>query len=741
MKPPERQSRPLLLSPIATPSREVSPSVSFYQPQNLTSKPEHPKILSPYKQFHQQIEKELFSQPVRSSHTILKYFISEIYLILILIRTIIPTGDQFYLPQPKNDYKPHSSYKNKFSKRKLSASTTGISPSNSIMFTTTTTVNSPTPNESFNHDLVKLGIGQTENTLTSPAFTNTRADFYKTFFITETKPNKEIPRLDSTLTSVFPKRNNKDFVYTHSQGFTIPENIDLYKHLLRHILKNQHLFVVKPAEKPAEVWNKAKPEPDVDYVPLKIKQLILENTKEQMALLSHIPDLYELKMGTDINSMTSGFDQKAYHMENVEKKLEKENNFLQDVLHKINENGIETVNFNDMIKFKKIVRRRLHVFNQLEDFIKNSGALEKETQNEDELAAQEELQQTVQRIKEIRANLDIEDIPKSALSPLTTESPENKLKEELSPISTQPRSRTSSISDFSTHRMVDSILQSVITFRNVKNAINTLRDKSSPNDLSLETRQKSDAAPRLSLFGTNNTIGEENDDGSPHSQTQIPQRFSALYQGDPKAFLEAQLQKYQNRISQEKEARESATSKEASPKANSKVLENSPKGGINPFNFLKFKMIKKKKNPNTNVRTSMIASRTNTKDFERIQLSQGAKSSHDSKTFEEIEQKQQQPEILSKSDKISENASRSKIPEPSPLKFLDEPGSPKVFDGNPFSIQKVKPSNVVLSQAAQMALKHLGKVLVPNFLSQATGGVSPGVKPPSSPLNRSKTFT
>jgi len=90
---PERQSRPLLLSPIATPSREVSPSVSFHLPQNFvggsSSKPEHPKILSPYKQFHKQIEKELTSQPLRSSHGVLKYFL----FLKVFFHSNFPQGD------------------------------------------------------------------------------------------------------------------------------------------------------------------------------------------------------------------------------------------------------------------------------------------------------------------------------------------------------------------------------------------------------------------------------------------------------------------------------------------------------------------------------------------------------------------------------------------------------------------------------------------------------------------------
>lgn len=264
-------------------------------------------------------------------------------------------------------------------------------------------------------------------------------------FITEPRQRKEPQRINTTAYVNFPKREPKDFVVNHSKGFTLPENTDFYKHVLRHIIKHQCLFSRTRRQNEGEssqspVKRREKEEEDIEYIPITIKQFILETNKEQMALLTHIPKLYELKTGTPLFNESKD----DYDVLDIEEKLEKENWFLENVLSNINDNGIEAVKAEDMTKFKKIVKRRMKIFTKLENFIEESGVLSKESNHPEDVPMKEEIKETINRIQEIRINLGIEDIPQKALYSSAIPEEEAGEKEEQFPDEGGQHSRTAS---------------------------------------------------------------------------------------------------------------------------------------------------------------------------------------------------------------------------------------------------------------------------------------------------------
>ena len=554
---------------------------------------------------------------------------------------------------------------------------------------------------------------------------------------------------------------------THSQGFTIPENTDLYKHILRHFIRNQHFFTKKQdgssvLHKEAEGNRKKKQDDNeiIDYIPLPIKQFVLDSLKEQMVLLSQIPQLYEHKMG-DIVKTPEKVTRGNYKLNNIEMKLEKENKFLEEALQKINENGIETINLNEMVKFKKIVKRRLNVFNLLEDYIKATGALEKEVHNEKEVMAQEELQETVQKIQEIRENLGIDDIPKAILFSGLPETNKLTPNDSMSSGLTLRIEKSLSNPQPATNEMVKSILHSVSILKNVKRAISTLSEKKniSPENntplINMDALESSgqpspfalkssfDATVKLPRINSSEIIGEEEFEETPYS-LHLPKPKFALYKGDPNAYLEEKLKSYHDTLEYEQSLKK--YSEDLSSLQSPVTTDGLEK---DPDNFIKFKMVKKKKkNPNTSTSSgSIITSHQNDrKEFSSFRYA----SDEEKKGKSDEEEKETEDEIvLNKTNRLSQirKLQQGRSEPGSPGKLITGK-SPKVSDGisssksskgyetfssarmadvDPFKVQQVKPAQIGLSKTMQAALQHLGTATIPEFLSQATGGTNSGV--------------
>jgi len=304
--------------------------------------------------------------------------------------------------------------------------------------------------------------------------TTTRSDYFKTTFLTEPKEKKENVKLDTRVSSAFPKRREIDFVSRHAQGYTNTDNIDLYKHLLRHMLQNQHLLVgKKPPPSGQQSPNKQSKNKDesqdekIEYIPLAIKQIILQSNKEQLTLLSQIPVFYEHVMGESMQNTSEG---EEYNVLNIQSDLEKENNFLEEVLNIINEKGIDNVNLETMVKFKQIVGRRIEIFSQLENYIQKAEISSdgSESSKEGEAVLKHQFSETFERIKDIQSTLGINNIPKTILHSRAFSVQKARNSETLDQASIGIAHIKSRHSESYTTKIVDTILQTVGAFKYIK---------------------------------------------------------------------------------------------------------------------------------------------------------------------------------------------------------------------------------------------------------------------------------
>jgi len=215
------------------------------------------------------------------------------------------------------------------------------------------------------------------------------------------------------------KRTNKDFVALHSKGFQSKENVDLFNHVLRLLLKNHHILKVKPeyARKTKNISRRIQDqeldrdsddgeevdEDDVEYVPIEIKQFVLETSQKEIGMLDHIITMYEQKTGLNLHSHETVKKEEEYSSHKLEEEMTQENEFLEEILKQVNEKGVESVNLNQMIRFRQIMKRRLEVFSRLQAHIEVSGLLRTKPVTAREAKLKEELRQTFLQVKQITA--------------------------------------------------------------------------------------------------------------------------------------------------------------------------------------------------------------------------------------------------------------------------------------------------------------------------------------------------
>ena len=81
--------------------------------------------------------------------------------------------------------------------------------------------------------------------------------------------------------------------------------------------------------------------------------------------------------------------------------MEKENDFIQDILKQVNQQGIESISLQKMLRFKQIMRRRLDVFIDLKTQIETSGILTKKALTAEDSQLKQELRSTFKQIRDI----------------------------------------------------------------------------------------------------------------------------------------------------------------------------------------------------------------------------------------------------------------------------------------------------------------------------------------------------
>ena len=195
----------------------------------------------------------------------------------------------------------------------------------------------------------------------------------------ETKSLKESYIYNSSLATEFPKRNHKDYVSLHSKGFQTKENSDLFNHVLRLLLKNRNILKnefnsrtdrkLQSSSKGIDLKKTTLEEDDIEYVPIEIKNYILDINQQETEVLSHLISMYESKTGEKLGNLEG----EAYSSTKIEEDMAKENDYVQEILLRVNEFGIESVSLHQMLKFKQIMRRRLDIFSSLKTHIEISG--------------------------------------------------------------------------------------------------------------------------------------------------------------------------------------------------------------------------------------------------------------------------------------------------------------------------------------------------------------------------------
>lgn len=219
------------------------------------------------------------------------------------------------------------------------------------------------------HSGSKLGIGNSKETLSKPAFV-----FERSAGNLLTKHNypredfdefKKTPmRVDTKLMTHFPSRSEHNFVLQHSEGFKNRHNGDLFQHVFRILLKNQYLLQKEFEEE--RIRNDAlrkqristfhsekskNSDIDIEYVPIETKEFVLDFNIDQYTVLDKLASLYEEKNKV---RLTVPLEEKTYSSNpaQVAEEFGNENVIIEKTLTTINEKGLHNLNLSEMVAFK-----------------------------------------------------------------------------------------------------------------------------------------------------------------------------------------------------------------------------------------------------------------------------------------------------------------------------------------------------------------------------------------------------
>lgn len=211
-----------------------------------------------------------------------------------------------------------------------------------------------------------LAIDRLDGTLSRPFFVNDRAMGNQTtrhlYPRSEEALSKSGIKLDSRLTSQFPHRKQQDFVKQHAKGFKDSHNGDLFQHVFRILLRNQHLLTSKksfptlPTESTSlkitlmTSRDTKESESDLEYAPIEAKEFMIDQNIDRFTVLDKLATLYE---ETHKIKLTDYFEEVKYEDPNkVSEEFERENFLIEHILNKINNEGLNSLNLTDMIAFK-----------------------------------------------------------------------------------------------------------------------------------------------------------------------------------------------------------------------------------------------------------------------------------------------------------------------------------------------------------------------------------------------------
>lgn len=189
-----------------------------------------------------------------------------------------------------------------------------------------------------------------------------------------------------------PFQNDKDFVKLHSEGYENKGNVDLFQHLYRMMIKRGELFQIIRKEKLKgpmlgrgslpNIMQQNEDINEIDYLVLKQKEFVLKASMIDIHLYEELIKRYEeikskynasnkinVENLTDIQLHYLNFDSSNQLQMRVEEKLMMEEVYITQILNKINDHGVESLNIKEMTQFKDIVEQRKNSLQQLEKHI------------------------------------------------------------------------------------------------------------------------------------------------------------------------------------------------------------------------------------------------------------------------------------------------------------------------------------------------------------------------------------
>lgn len=189
-----------------------------------------------------------------------------------------------------------------------------------------------------------------------------------------------------------PIQNLTDFVKLHSEGYENKENVDLFQHLYRMMIKRGELFQISKNGKLRgstlgrgtlnNIMQQNEEIIEIDYLVLKQREFVLKASIIDIHLYEELIKRYEgfknmsnaqnksnIGNTTDIQLHNINFDSSNQLQTRIEEKLIMEEVFITRILNKINDNGVESLTIKEMTQFKDIVQQRKDSLQQLERHI------------------------------------------------------------------------------------------------------------------------------------------------------------------------------------------------------------------------------------------------------------------------------------------------------------------------------------------------------------------------------------
>ena len=187
----------------------------------------------------------------------------------------------------------------------------------------------------------------------------------------------KIPKMNSKLSINYPQHNQQDYIKNRSGKILDSKNPDILKHVLIHLLTNQYQIQKNWSEKFEKKVNnnltrqnkKDHSDRFLEYIPLNIKEYILQIDIAKFTQLNHIASLFEKKMDIRVESQSPKniiIEQYSNDSLKLNEELFKENTVIANIIDKFQKGGLDTIKSDDISLFRTIVNKRLHFYDQIQ---------------------------------------------------------------------------------------------------------------------------------------------------------------------------------------------------------------------------------------------------------------------------------------------------------------------------------------------------------------------------------------